>query len=119
MASLYEIFVWSSQVFSQEIIAKNQQEAELRQQQFSRPSDDDVDDGHSLLHNYLYHKYVRFRDRALEQRRITGAGNSRLVASLFDFWVERLLHKFNRNMYATFKELALLDASEGSRYGGW
>ena len=64
-----------------------------------------------LLRFYLYHKYLRFRDRALAERRDLGAGRSPLVSSLYKFWLERLQHKFNRQMYQTFKETAMEDAA--------
>lgn len=79
---------------------------------------EDVADGHELLQSYLYHKYLRFRDRALEERQVRGAGRSPLVTSLYRFWLERLQHKFNRQMYQTFKDTAMEDAEMGrSREG--
>jgi hypothetical protein len=79
---------------------------------------EDVVDGHELLRSYLYHKYLRFRDRAMEERRIKGPGRSALVSSLYRFWLERLQHKFNRQMYQTFKEAAIEDSTlGGSREG--
>ena len=79
---------------------------------------DDVADGHDLLQHYLYHKYLKLLDRALAERRGLGCGRSPLVGSLYHFWVARLQHKFNRNMYQTFKELAVEDkVVSGSREG--
>jgi hypothetical protein len=78
---------------------------------------DSCETGDQLLHSYLYHRYVHVRDRALTERSSLGRGQSPLMRSLYNFWVERLQHKFNRNMFANFKELALEDAMSGDRYG--
>ena len=79
---------------------------------------EDVVDGHELLRSYLYHKYLRFRDRALEERSLKGPGRSPLVSSLYRFWLERLQHKFNRQMYQTFKETAIEDSAQGGSREG-
>eukprot|EP00053_Salpingoeca_punica_P005061 m.52446 g.52446 ORF g.52446 m.52446 type:complete len:193 (+) comp13074_c0_seq2:587-1165(+) len=78
---------------------------------------DPCETGDQLLHSYLYHRYVHVRDRALAERAALGRGHSPLMRSLYNFWVERLQHKFNRNMFAHFKELALEDAASGDRHG--
>lgn len=97
-----------------EVEEDNQDDAE----EMGEDDGEDAADGMELLRSYLYHKYLRFRDRALAERRQLGPGRSPLVSSLYKFWVERLQHKFNRQMYQTFKETAMEDSAlAGSREG--
>lgn len=80
--------------------------------------DEDVaEDGHTLSQNYLYHRYVGVLEKALNERAKLGPGNSPLVATLYPFWVTRLTHKFNRNMYRTFTRLAVEDVAAGNHVG--
>ena len=78
---------------------------------------DCVEDGHQLAQNYLYHRYVSLLEKALAERAACGPGNSILVRSLYPFWVARLTHKFNRNMYRTFVRLAVEDCAVGDHVG--
>lgn len=71
----------------------------------------------ALSHKYLYHRYVGVLDKALAERAAVGMGNSPLIHSLFTFWIGRLTHKFNRNMYRMFVRLALEDNNAGDRTG--
>lgn len=79
--------------------------------------DEGVEDGHTLSQNYLYHRYVVVLEKAMAERALMGPGNSPLVRSLYPFWVSRLTHKFNRNMYRTFVRLALEDGAVGDHVG--
>jgi hypothetical protein len=79
--------------------------------------DENVEDGTALSQKYLYHRYVGVLDKALAERATVGVGSSPLIHSLYTFWVGRLTHKFNRNMYRTFVRLALEDHSAGDRTG--
>lgn len=71
----------------------------------------------ALSQKYLYHRYVGVLDKALAERATKGPGNSPLVQSLYTFWIGRLTHKFNRNMYRMFVRLALEDHAVGDRNG--
>lgn len=75
-------------------------------------------DGHGLLKNYLYEHYQHVKDQALEQRRQVGHGHSPLMVSMYYFWQNRLLHKFNRNMYKAFKQAAIEDDALASSRDG-
>lgn len=79
--------------------------------------EDEIEDGVALSQKYLYHRYVGVLDKALAERASKGPGNSPLVHSLYSFWVGRLTHKFNRNMYRMFVRLALEDHAAGDRIG--
>jgi hypothetical protein len=79
--------------------------------------EDSSEDGHSLTQNYLYHRYVAVLEKALAERTALGPGNSPLLRSLYPFWLARLTHKFNRNMYRTFVRLAVEDCAVGDHFG--